>query len=185
MLHSPSIGPPHFLGTVGGFPPRPLNFLLPSSVELLVAGQFPSWVVRAISVVSIAVSPVPSALFTQIAVHVYGARRAGLVQALFVRVLNFCSSLSVPLPHFLALRLACLCDSSVSGWASCVVALWVLVPSVPSWRHRCLLPSWLATADQDDRAFTVQGSCTGIVLCPHSSAILFSTLFCLPVYLPS
>ena len=147
MLPSPGIGPPHFLGTVGGFPLWQLHVVFPSSGELLVAGWLPSWVEWAILAASIAGSPVPLHAVRTIAVHAYWAHRAGLAHALFVLVPGFGSSFSVPLPYFLALRLACLCDRSVSGRASCVVALWV---RVPSWdivlRHWCLLPSWLATA---------------------------------------
>ena len=55
-----------------------------------------------------------------IAVCIYGAHRAGLAHALFVWVPGFGSSLSIPLPHFLALCLACLCDLRVSSQALCV-----------------------------------------------------------------
>ena len=88
-------------------------------------------------------TPVPSVLFAHLRFTLMGHAN------------RFCSMLCLSGfwasgPHYLALVLPAFCDRSVSGRALCVVALWVRVPSVPSWyivlRHRCLLPSCLATA---------------------------------------
>ena len=107
---SPDFSPPALPWMTTGFPPWVLRFAFPSLGTLLVADQLPSWVVRAVSDVSIPGSPVPSMLLAHLWFPSMGRLEQVLVHALFFYDSDFRSSLSVPFPRFLDLLVVCLCD---------------------------------------------------------------------------